>query len=164
LAATSTSPDADLPEGPIFWRVAGLDAVGNPSAFSAADELTVDVTAPAAVIELRRTWDTTATWSLRWRPAPEADFSHYAVYRELAPFTDVAGLTPIDTSITVATESRYVDPSPLPGQDGYYAVVAVDTAGNALGAVESVAAPGPAPIFADSFETGDLSSWSAVIQ
>ena len=40
-------------------------------------------------------------------------------------------------SITEASASRFVDPSPLPGQDGHYAVVAIDLAGNALGSVNS---------------------------
>ena len=162
LPVTSFTPTADLPEGPAFWRVASLDALGNESPFSAADAFVIDVTAPAAITGLSFTWDGGSNWTLRWQPSPEADFSHYAIYREAAPFTDTTGLTPIDTSITDPAQSLFVDPSPLPGQDGHYAVVAVDVAGNALSTVQSIPEPGPAPLFADGFETGDLSSWSLV--
>ena len=162
LPVTSFTPAADLPEGQIFWRVSSRDAFGNEGAFSAVDDFVTDVTAPAAVVGLTSTWDDVSSWTLRWQPSPEADFAHYAIYREAAPFTDTTGLTPIDTSITDPAQSQFVDPSPLPGQDGHYAVVAVDAAGNALSTVESIAAPGPSPIFADGFESGDLSNWSLV--
>jgi len=85
-------------------------------------------------------------------------------YRQAPPSPDTTGLTPIDSSITDPLASRFVDPSPLPGQDGHYAVVAVDAAGNALSAVQSTEAPGPTPLSADSFETGDLSNWSSLVQ
>ena len=161
VATTTFTPSGDLPEGPIFWRVASRDGVGNESTFSVADDFTVDVTAPSAIAGLRSLWETTTVWSLNWQASPEPDVAFYAIYRELAPFSDTTGLTPIDTSITDPSQTRWVDPDPLPDQDGHYAVVAVDEAGNAITAVQSVAAPGSAPIFIDGFESGDTSAWSS---
>lgn len=69
------------------------------------------------------------------------------------------GLVPIDTNLTTADVARFTDPAPLPGQ-AFYAVVAVDAAGNALNAVQVVQSPSDLPLFADGFESGSLSAWT----
>ncbi|RYD35270.1 MAG: hypothetical protein EOP86_08915, partial [Verrucomicrobiaceae bacterium] len=60
----------------------------------------------------------------QWQPV--ANSAAYHVYRAGAPINSIAGLTPL---ISTLTQNKYVDPSPS-GAQRYYAVTAVDAAGN----------------------------------
>jgi hypothetical protein len=46
------TPASDLPDGTHYWRVRGWTSLGNPTAWSAAAELTIDTVAPFAYPEL----------------------------------------------------------------------------------------------------------------
>ena len=76
---------------------------------------------------------------IRWNATDVADFDRYELYLEEAPFTSVAGLTPIQTIKAHAVGSHRVA-GLAPGRTYHAAVVAVDWAGNALRAVGSASA------------------------
>ena len=157
-ASTSWTPTSDLPEGTVYWRASSRDALMNESEFSAADVFTIDVTGPPAVQGLTFVSADDVHWNLRWTPSTAPDFSHYAIYREAMDFSDVTGLVPIDTSITDPSVSQFVDPNASAGV--FYAVVAVDTLGNFNATVDALESPSTVTVFADGFESGDLSGWS----
>jgi hypothetical protein len=130
LAATSFEPASDLPEGALFWRVAGLDAAGNQSAFSPSDAFSLDRTPPAAVTGLAAARSGSGA-ALNWNPlaGPPADFHHFHVYRSATAFDNVTGMTPIDSSLTNGAAATFTDATA--GSGAYhYAVTAVDGLGN----------------------------------
>ncbi len=75
-----------------------------------------------------------------WRPIsdPTGVFDHYAVYRELADFGSVSGLTPIDTVPDVATD-HYRDETAVNGTTYHYAVTAVSTGGGETTVINALA-------------------------
>ena len=158
ISASGFTPTTGLPEGPtLYWRVAGRDAVGNASAFSAADEFVIDVT-PIAPVTTRVEWISSTQWAVEWgRPGDLEGFLQYEIYWANVPFTDISGMTP-KAVIQDPAVTSWSDPSPE--SENWYAVVAVDQAGNRNKMVEAAHGPGGAPIFMDGFESGDISQWS----
>jgi hypothetical protein len=59
-----------------------------------------------------------------------ADFAHYRIYRDTAPFADVSGMTPIASDILDGAVTTWTDDTVENGQGYYYAVTAVDLAAN----------------------------------
>lgn len=86
-----------------------------------------DTFAPAAPANLVAVAAGTSI-SLLWEPSPEPDVAGYVVYRGLA---GAAVLQPL-TAMPV-TDARFVDTTAASGMRYVYAVVAVDTTGNASG-------------------------------
>ncbi len=76
---------------------------------------------------------------IEWEPLPvPADyFSHYAVYRSTAPFTSVAGLTPMATIEAIGT-TEYRDATAENGTGYYYAVTSVSESGGEVKEVDSI--------------------------
>jgi hypothetical protein len=148
LASTSFTPAADLPEGLLHWRVAAVDTAGHAGAFSAPDSFEIDRT-PLPQIEglaVARVGDAfVLTWTALVSPPGELD--HFNVYRAPAAFSDVTGMTPIDSSLTDPAATSFTDATPDPAQGYHYAVTAVDHAGNEDPAVASAATPNQAPAF-----------------
>lgn len=132
-------PDVDLPEGPIYWRVASGDEAGNESAFSPSDEFQIDLTAPMAITGLSASRNGNEV-ILTWDPlaGSTADFANFNIYRSTDEFTSVSGMTPLDSSLTNSTATTFTDTT----ADGltiyFYAVTGVDTAGNENTSVISV--------------------------
>ncbi|HTG32899.1 MAG TPA: RHS repeat-associated core domain-containing protein [Thermoanaerobaculia bacterium] len=160
ISGTVFVPTSDLPEGPVYWRVSSLDSLGNASAFSSASSFVADRTPPPAVAGFFVAWANLG-FRLFWdaTPAGVTDIAVFRVYRSAASFTDVTGLTPIAT-IANPQVTTFDDSSASPQTVYYYAVTAVDSAGNELRLVTSVVTP-PPTIFQDSFEAGDTSHWQA---
>ncbi len=79
--------------------------------------------------------------TVSWEPLldPTGQFDHYAIYRDTAPFTSIASLTPIGAAGPVAA-TQYIDNTAVNGQAYYYAVTSVAIGG---GEVTDVASIGP---------------------
>lgn len=77
--------------------------------------------------------------SLQWEAVQVSggQFSHYAVYRQIAPFSNVSSLTPIQT-LPGASTTSWEDLSALNGTSYHYAVTAVLMGGLEAETVESV--------------------------
>lgn len=84
----------------------------------------------------------TLTWDAY---TPRPDFDYFAIYRSTAPFTSVAGMTPIAT-VSNAAATTYDDLTVVNGTAYHYAITAVATDGTEDEAVTSVGprVPGPA--------------------
>lgn len=157
ISASGWTPESELPEGPIYWRVAGRDAVGNESAFSSSDDFEIDVTA-IPLVATRVEWISLTQWVVQWRsPIDPAGFLQYELYWAPTIFTDISGMTPKAVISDVST-LNWSDPSP--GSQNCYAVVPVDQARNRIKTVNASCGPGGAPIFMDGFESGDTTQWS----
>jgi len=110
---------------------------------------------PSAPADLTATASGSTSIHLNWTPSMDnIGVHHYAIYRDGA-------VTPTATSPTASFDDASLNPS-----TGYsYQVSAVDAAGN-----ESTLSPpasatttsGPAAIFSDSFESGNLTAWNSV--
>jgi len=74
--------------------------------------------------------------SLSWEQSPESDVLNYSIYRSDESFTDVSEMTPFDESIDLGL--TYTDTDLNDRADYYYAVTAVDNAGNENKSVVSV--------------------------
>ncbi len=140
---TTYTPVADLPEGLIYWRVSALDSTGNESAFSAASSFTEDRTAPPAVSNLRVDWNSPGV-VVTWASFPPAvtDIASLRIYRAEAPFSDITGRTPLAT-LSDPAAVRFDDAGAAHGVMHYYAVTAVDRAGNEQSTAASVPTPPP---------------------
>jgi len=79
-----------------------------------------------------------------------SDFYYYAVYRKTSSFTNIAGMTPIGKLSNPHT-GTYTDSSVVNGISYYYAITAVDLAGNELPEVISAgpAKPNSPPVFSN---------------
>ena len=124
VAGVSYVPASDLPEGTIYWRVASEDGLGNRSAFSAADDFVVDVTAPAVPVLVPVTPDPTSNRrpSLSWGAVTGA-----ARY-QLQISTHPSFSSPL-VDVPVASAS-YVPASDLPEGTIYWRVASEDGLGN----------------------------------
>ncbi|HEY3396558.1 MAG TPA: S8 family serine peptidase [Armatimonadota bacterium] len=95
---------------------------------------------PAAVTTLTavdRPADSGGAIVLSWTYTPAADFQAYRVYRQNYKFTVVTGRTPVAT-LTDGALQTWTDTSVSDGVDYYYAITAVDQAGNENAAVTAV--------------------------
>ena len=79
--------------------------------------------------------------SIGWQPVqdPTSQFDHYAIYRDTAPFSSVAGMTPVGTVSSVSA-TGHTDNTAVNGTHYYYAVTTVALGG---GQVTDVASVGP---------------------
>ncbi|HEX3554612.1 MAG TPA: RHS repeat-associated core domain-containing protein [Thermoanaerobaculia bacterium] len=147
VTATTFVPTVDLPEGNLSWRVASLDTAGNQSAFTAAGTFALDLTPPPAVAGLSPTRMAGGAVVLTWSTlaGPPADFGHFNIYRAGAAFTNVSGMTPINTSLTSATAITFTDTTASLGVAYVYAVTAVDRVGNENRSVVPALVPADAP-------------------
>jgi hypothetical protein len=108
-------------------------------AFDPDGRATEDTTPPPAIVNLSAIpGDNQIILGWDQFEDKDGDFDHFNIYREESPITDVAGLTPIDQSITDSTVTAYIDTSALSDTPYYYAVTAVDEAGNENKAVAGV--------------------------
>jgi RHS repeat-associated protein len=141
LASGSYTPPTPLPEGNLFWRARAFDAQGRPGPYSSASSVQIDLTPPPAVTGLSVAWSQ-ANVQLNWSAMPPTvtDFDHFNVYRAGAPFTSVAGMTPIATGLT---STSFLDGSVTFGTTYDYAVTAVDKVGNEAKTVTSAPTPRP---------------------
>ena len=128
---------ADLVSGPTFtdataasevvysYAVAAVDTTGNASALSGSVTATPDVTAPGAPTGLAATAGD-AQVELSWTAPVDADVAGYQVYRsETSPVLAEAGSLLGGGSATVFTDATAVN-----GTAYFYAVAALDAAGN----------------------------------
>jgi chitodextrinase len=113
-----------------------------------------DTTAPAAPANLTAAAGEDAHVDLTWGAAADnVGVVAYRIYRDGALLTTIGNLT------------GYTDSTVSPGAGYSYRVAAVDASGNesarsSAASVTAQAAP-PGVIFADGFETGSMSAWSA---
>ncbi|SDM26150.1 fibronectin type III domain-containing protein [Siphonobacter aquaeclarae] len=107
------------------YRVAAMDAFGNPGYYSQPATLTLkDITPPAApanLIAVRNNRDV----RLSWRPSRSADCKGYSLYRK-ASLHD----TYMKISTLAQKDTVYVDRQPTEGAGYYYYLEAEDVAGN----------------------------------
>ncbi|MEL7162012.1 MAG: fibronectin type III domain-containing protein, partial [Bacteroidota bacterium] len=122
----------DLEENyrPRYYRLRGVNAfaeVGPPS--EAVRAQGVDQVAPQAPGRVQATDRRDGTFGVSWElPATSApDLAGYVVVRG----TDLYGkMVPAHSGLLATTATDWTDPKPIPYQSNYYAVLAVDTAGN----------------------------------
>ncbi len=96
---------------------------------TAASTVTIDNDAPYKIVGLDIKNDWEAEINIDWQPATDSDFNHYNVYRSTEDITTLAGVTPVAV-IDSADTSDYWDQSVTPNLVYFYAVAAVDNAGN----------------------------------
>ncbi|MEO1368882.1 MAG: hypothetical protein AAFX50_17030, partial [Acidobacteriota bacterium] len=166
VSGTAWTSPTDLPEGPIFWRLASRDAVGNQSGFSAADDFTVDVTPPDVPILTPVTPDPTSDRrpSLGWGAVADA-----VAYRVQVSTDPGFATTLHDVSIAA---TAYTPGADLPEGAIYWRVASRDVAENdsAFSAAETfevdVTPPGvPTPVAVTPDPTSNRRpplSWGAV--
>ncbi|MCG8462306.1 MAG: hypothetical protein MI919_38975, partial [Holophagales bacterium] len=124
LTTTSWSSNSDLPEGTIYWRVASSDAPGNASAFSTADDFTIDLTPPVVPTLVAYTPDpgNQPRPTLSWNAIVDA-----AEYRvQVSSAADFAS-TLFDVTVTAASWTPTAD---LPEATIYWRVSASDSLAN----------------------------------
>jgi len=127
----SLSP-APVSEGTMTLVVTGQGIVPYEGTIAVVDQ-TPDTDAPAAVDNLvpADPFDIGGEILLDWTgySAP-SDFARYSVYRDMVPFSEVSGMTPIATDLLEGAETSWTDATVENGQAYYYAVTATDFAGN----------------------------------
>jgi fibronectin type 3 domain-containing protein len=101
--------------------------------------VTIDNYPPSVIIglDIRNDWENEI--NIDWQPADEADFKQYNVYRSTEEITTLVGLTP-KVVITNKDNSEYWDEEVIPNMVYYYAVSAVDHAGNVSDLSEAASA------------------------
>ncbi len=113
---------------------------------------TVDATAPAPPTNLTAVAASPFDVNLHWTTATDnTGVTGYRIYRDGQLLREVGAVTSFSDAV-------------LGSSTHAYAVTAIDVAGNesARSTAVSVTTPAPAtPIFADGFESGDLSAWSS---
>jgi fibronectin type 3 domain-containing protein len=114
------SDTATVASGPYSYTVVAVDAVGNPSAHSAAGTIVVDTTlsAPTSVTALATPTTQRPQFSWVAPAAPKFLVDHYKIYRDTVFLADVP-------SGTVFTDNSVVSPS-LPDHTYTYQVRAAD--------------------------------------
>jgi fibronectin type 3 domain-containing protein len=155
-AATScASPTtySGLAEGPHQFSVQATSSTGTDPTPATAG-WTVDTTPPSAPSGLTAAAPTSAAVNLGWTAASDANgIAGYDITRNGFPLTSVSGSTASYSDTTVAAGATY-----------QYQVLARDPAGNVSAAsnTATVTVPSTAPpVFADGFESGDLSAWTS---
>jgi hypothetical protein len=129
-------------------RVTGylINKNGNQSISIIFERVSIDAVPPAPVVGVSAIDkpDDQGFWIiLSWKPVTQlndlgfpifSDFDHYNIYRESAPITSILGLTPIIDDGTMNLEVMTTDHAevnmPTNKTDFYFAVTAVDPAGN----------------------------------
>ncbi|MGH3509908.1 MAG: metallophosphoesterase, partial [Nocardioidaceae bacterium] len=153
-AAPCTSPVTyvGLAEGSHTFSVDAVVA-GQPDPTPATQTWAVDTTAPNTPTGLSGAPASAYEVDLAWSAATDnTGVTGYRLYRDGSP---------LDTTGAVTT---YVDNDVQPGTTHTYTVSALDAAGNESPPSDpvSVTTPPPAvPVFADGFESGNLSAWGA---
>ncbi|MGO4692097.1 PA14 domain-containing protein [Glaciibacter sp. 2TAF33] len=136
--------DASVTSGTTYYYVVtAVDAAGNESAVSneapGLYSVTPDTEAPAAATALAAVAGN-ASVQLTWVASASADTIGYRVYRALEPAVRIGG-TVVSGAAPVAGVS-FTDPTVANGTTYFYAVTAVDLAGNeSAGSNEVVAVP-----------------------
>ncbi|MCG2827002.1 MAG: fibronectin type III domain-containing protein, partial [Thermoplasmatales archaeon] len=93
--------------------------------------VTIDTAPPATITGLTATdAGTGGTVNLAWDANADSDFAHYNIYQNTLTITDVAGMTPINNSITNNATNTYQVTGLTDGTIYYFAVTAVDDSGN----------------------------------
>lgn len=122
---------ADHGDGTHEIRVVASDAVHEQSELRFT--VTTETGAPAMVQGLAAT--PAEDWiELSWHAGNDRDLDHYTILRGETE----ASLSPVDT--VGASATNYVDTSAADGKASWYAIVAVDTGGNASAASDAVSA------------------------
>lgn len=144
LTSTSYTPENNLPDGEIYWRISSKDMAGNESAFCASGSFKIDVTAPAQISGLTAAANATQI-TLNWNSFNNSagDFKHFNIYRSNSAIANVSGMTPMSEAIIDSAVTTFIDSSVTEGTAYYYAVTAEDTLGNEN---KSVTAFGPVVI------------------
>jgi len=107
----------------VLYMVRAYDENANESALSPFELRTPkDDTVPAAPMVLRA-WNTETSVRLKWEPNTEPDIAGYEIWRK----PDGGSWSHLDD---VVGQAEYEDPSGVSEQKYFYAVKAVDTAGN----------------------------------
>lgn len=150
---TSSSLTVDVDKD-IYWRVSSVDPTGNESIFSDADSFRLDVTAPAQIIDLVALHDNDDV-TLIWTPSSETDFDHYNIYRSDSSIDNVSGIGTISTSIVDPDTYQYIDQGAA-STLYFYAITAVDNAGNENKEVIDISNTSPDPGFIANPVAGDV--------
>jgi fibronectin type 3 domain-containing protein len=152
--SATSYPDVGLAAGTTYTYVlTAVDAAGNQSiASSGATATTTDSVPPQPPTGLVATSTLDTEINLRWTAATDnVAVTGYRIYRD-------GGTTPLVE--LPATSTTYADKPLAPETTHTYSVDAIDRAGNASVASNSVTAT--TPVFGDGFETGNMSRWTSV--
>jgi fibronectin type 3 domain-containing protein len=119
---TFNAPDGNIDSAKVTVNVGGVTK-------TASSTVTVDNYPPTEIIglDIRNEWE--SELNIEWQSATEADFSKYNVYRSTEEITALVGLAPL-VSIDNRDTTDYWDQTVTPNLTYYYAVTAVDRAGN----------------------------------
>ena len=153
VSGTSTSyTDTGLVPGTAYsYTVTASDGSGNvsPPSNQATATTLADTSPPSAPGTPIATSVTSAQVTLSWSASTDnVGVVGYRVVRNGSVVATVAGTTYADPTVTASTSYTYQ-------------VIAYDAAGNtAPSGTLTVITPAPGTLFADGFETGDLSQWT----
>ncbi|MBX6340938.1 MAG: metallophosphoesterase [Thermomicrobiaceae bacterium] len=140
-----------LAEGSHTFQVQAVDEAGNVDPTPASASWTVDLTAPSTPSDLSASAVSGTRVDLSWTASSDnVQVAGYDVYRNGSLLASLGPTT------------SYSDTAASPDTTYQYQVSARDAAGNAsaLSAAVSVTTPHQL-VFADDFETGDLSRWTS---
>ncbi len=134
-AGTAVYLDNTTTDGtPYYYQVGATDGTLTTYSTVAGPATSADDTPPPPVTTLTavdRPGDSGGAIDLDWYGyTPPSDFKEYRVYRDLYSFNAVGSRTPILPVITDPTLTHVSDTTTIDYTDYYYAVVAVDHAGN----------------------------------
>lgn len=121
-----------------------------------------DTNAPAEVTSLTATdpFDTGSVIELDWSGyVPPSDFACFRIYRETSAFDDISALAPVTAGIIDPGLTSWSDTSVADGCAYYYAVTAMDLAGNETSEISGrgpIAASNNARILLWDSDDGDL--------
>ncbi|RKY00783.1 hypothetical protein DRP77_10835, partial [Candidatus Poribacteria bacterium] len=121
----------DLRDAPVIGFL--MDENGNESVKFASKPLTLDSKPPSpieGVTAQDKPGDEGYVVVLSWKPCREEDFDHYNIYRETHRITITKGLIPVMSDLTLPEMTTVEVPVPANNVDYYFAVTAVDRAGN----------------------------------
>jgi len=139
----------------------GYGRIDAAAAIAATPPVSGDTVPPAAPISLAASAGQQQV-SLSWAANTESDLAGYHVYRSTTSGSGYAQITP-----SLLTSTSFINTGLTGGTTYYYVIRAVDTAGNqsansAQASATPTAPPAPVTLFADTFETGNLTAggWS----
>ena len=135
----------------------GYGRIDAAAAISATPPFNGDTVPPAAPISLAATAGQQQV-SLSWAANTESDLAGYHVFRST---TNGSGYVQVSTALVTTTS--FINTGLTGGTTYYYVIRAVDTAGNqstnsAQASATPTAPPAPVTLFADTFETGNLTA------